>query len=47
MSQAILKHFGIGESHDQGRVFHGLALRFDGPGPNEKMKPKDAGAAPT
>jgi hypothetical protein len=27
LQQVILKHFGIGESHDRGRVFRGLALR--------------------
>src|SRR6266403_2277916 len=50
MSQAIQKHFGIGESHDQGRVFYGLALPSAGvgtvpspgpsPGPPETMQPK-------
>jgi hypothetical protein len=27
LQQVIVKHFGIGESHDHGRVFRGLALR--------------------
>jgi len=27
LQQVIAKHFDVGESHDQGRVFHGLALR--------------------
>jgi hypothetical protein len=27
LQQVIVKHFGVGESHDHGRVFRGLALR--------------------
>ena len=27
LQQVIATHFGIGESHDQGRVFRGLVLR--------------------